>query len=139
MRYSGKTAINRETNVNNWTTIGGTCANYSTADNCYLASGHPGIRRGQSGPGDAASRGRRGFSVRLDPAVELYDAQHPESAFAHVKTISGQDIDFGSLDNPTQSTTSTVTEHDYAAYFAQPRSNRLSPGSITMAISACAT
>lgn len=115
-RYSGKTAINRETNVGNWTTIGGTCANWSTAANCYRVSDHPEFV--ENNPGQATLlRGAASSSV-FGPILQwnLYDAQHPESAFAHVKEISGQTVGFGDLDNPAQSTTSRVKEHDYAAY-----------------------
>jgi TonB-dependent receptor len=115
-RYSGKTAINRETNVNNWTTIGGTCANWSSAANCYRVSDHPEFV--ETNPSQATLlRGAGGNSV-FGSVLQwnLYDAQHPESAFAHVKEISGQTIGFGDLDNPTQSTTSSVKEDDYAGY-----------------------
>lgn len=116
VRYSSKTAINRETNVNNWTTIGGTCANYSTAANCYKVSDHP--EYVENNPGQATLlRGSASDSV-FGQILQwnLYDALHPESAFAHIKEISGQTAAFGSLDDPTQSTTSTVSEKDYSAY-----------------------
>ncbi|TPG49399.1 TonB-dependent receptor [Sphingomonas glacialis] len=116
VRYSSKTAINRDTNVNNWTTIGGTCANYSTAASCYLVSAHPEVV--ENNPGQATLlRGTASNSV-FGPILQwnLYDALHPDSAFAHIKAISGQNAAFGSLDDPTQSTTSRVSEKDYSAY-----------------------
>lgn len=115
-RYSEKKAINRETNVNNWTTIGGTCANWSSAANCYRVSDHPDFV--ENNPGQATLlRGDAASSV-FGPILQwkLYDALHPESAFAHIKAITGQTVGFGSFDNPNQSTTSTVNEKDYAAY-----------------------
>ncbi len=116
-RYSGKTAINRDTNINNWQTIGGTCANWSSAANCHPVSAHPEFV--ENNPGQATLFRGAGTSSVFGPILQwnLYDAQHPESAFAHIKQISGQTIGFGSLDDPTQSTTSTVKEDDYAAYF----------------------
>lgn len=116
VRYSEKKAINRETNVNNWTTIGGTCANWSSAANCYKVSAHPEFV--EDNPGQATLlRGKASDSV-FGPILQwkLDDALHPEAAFAHIKTISGQTVGFGSFDNPAQSTTSTVSEKDYAAY-----------------------
>jgi iron complex outermembrane recepter protein len=115
-RYSGKSAINRDTNVNNWTTIGGTCANWSSAANCYRVADHPDFV--ENNPGQATLLRGDGAASVFGPVLQwnLYDAQHPDSAFAHVKAISGQTIGFGDLDNPAQSTTSRVREHDYAAY-----------------------
>jgi hypothetical protein len=61
-RYSRKTAINRDTNINNWQTIGGTCANWSSADNCYKVSDHPDFV--ELNPGQATLlRGKAGNSV----------------------------------------------------------------------------
>ncbi len=115
-RYSGKTAINRDTNVNNWQTIGGTCANWSSAASCYRVADHPEVV--EVNPGQATLLRGDGAASVFGPVLQwnLYDAQHPDSAFAHLKAISGQTIGFGDLDNPQQSTTSRVKEHDYAAY-----------------------
>ncbi len=115
-RYSGKTAINRDTNVNNWQTIGGTCANWSSAANCYRVADHPEVV--EVNPGQATLLRGDGAASVFGPVLQwnLYDAQHPDSAFAHLKAISGQTIGFGDLDNPQQSTTSRVKERDYAAY-----------------------
>ncbi|EZP49992.1 TonB-dependent receptor precursor [Sphingomonas sp. RIT328] len=116
VRYSGKRAVNRDTNVNNWTTIGGTCANYSTAANCYTAAGHP--EYVENNPGQATLLRGAGANSVFGPILQwnLYDALHPESAFAHIGQISGQTIAFGDLDNPAQSTTSRVSEDDYSGY-----------------------
>jgi TonB-dependent receptor len=116
VRYSKKTAINRDTNLNNWTTIGGTCANWSTADNCYKASDFP--QYVEYNPGQASLlRGRAGSSV-FGPVLQwkLDQAQNPDQAFAAVRAISGQQITFGDLNDPSQSTTSTVDETDSALY-----------------------
>ncbi|WP_294332881.1 TonB-dependent receptor [uncultured Sphingomonas sp.] len=115
-RYSGKTAINRDTNVNNWQTIGGTCANWSSAANCYRVADHPEVV--EFNPGQATLLRGAGTNSVFGPVLQwkLSDAQNPDAAFAHLKAISGQTIGFGDLDNPQQSTTSRVTEHDYAAY-----------------------
>jgi len=115
-RYSDKTAINRETNINNWSTIGGTCANWSSAANCHKVSDFPQFV--ELNPGQATLlRGKAANSV-FGPILQwrLQDTLHPETAFAEVKQISGQVIAFGDLDNPAQSTTSSVNETDYAAY-----------------------
>lgn len=115
-RYSDKTAINRETNINNWTTIGGTCANWSSAASCYKTSAFPQFV--EYNPGQATLlRGKAGSSV-FGPILQwrLQDTLHPDEAFAEVKQISGQTIGFGDLNNPAQSTTSSVNETDYAAY-----------------------
>jgi iron complex outermembrane recepter protein len=116
IRYSQKTAINRETNINNWTTIGGTCASYSTAANCYRVSDFP--QYVQYNPGQATLlRGAAAASV-FGPVLQwrMSDAQNPQQAFADVQAISGQEISFGDLNNPSQSTTSTVDEKDSALY-----------------------
>lgn len=115
-RYSGKTAINRDTNINNWQTIGGTCANWSSAGSCYQVSAHPDFV--ENNPGQATLFRGSGANSVFGPILQwkLSDAQNPAAAFAHIKQISGQTIGFGSLDDPTQSTTSTVNEDDYAAY-----------------------
>jgi TonB-dependent receptor len=116
LRYSDKTAINRETNLNNWTTVGGTCANWSTAENCYRASDFP--EAVQNNPGQATLlRGRAADSV-FGPILQwnLSHAQNPELAFADVRAISGQEITWGDFDNPNQSTTSSVEQTDTAAY-----------------------
>lgn len=116
VRYSSKQAINRETNVNNWTTIGNTCANWSSASNCYPVSAHPEFV--EDNPGQATLLRGTASNLVFGPILQwnLYDALHPDSAFAHIKAISGQTIGFGSFDNPAQSTTSTVDEKDYSAY-----------------------
>lgn len=114
-RYSNKTAINRETNVNNWTGIG-SCANWSTAANCHKASDFPDFV--ENNPGQASLlRGKAGNSV-FGPVVQwkLSHAMDPALAFADVKAISGQTVTFGDLNNPAQATTSTVDETDYAGY-----------------------
>ena len=115
-RYSDKKAINRDTNVNNWTTIGNTCANWSDAAHCYPISAHPEFV--EDNPGQATLlRGAASGSV-FGPIYQwnLSDALNPDQAFAHVKTISGQTVGFGSLDDPNQATTSAVNEKDYSAY-----------------------
>ena len=115
-RYSRKTAINRDTNINNWQTIGGTCANWSSADNCYKVSDHMDFI--ELNPGQATLfRGKAGNQV-FGPVWQwkLSHALDPSQAFADVKAISGQDIGFGDLNNPNQSTTSTEQEKDIAFY-----------------------
>lgn len=115
-RYSGKTAINRETNINNWQTIGGTCANWSSAANCHKVSDFSQFV--QVNPAQATLLRGAGANSVFGSVLQwnLYDALHPESAFAHIKEISGQTIGFASLDDPTKSTTSSVKEDDYAGY-----------------------
>jgi len=116
LRYSKKTAINRDTNLNNWTTIGGTCANWSSAANCYRVSDFPQFV--EDNPGQATLlRGAAANSV-FGPILQwrLSDALNPQQAFADVAAISGQQISFGDLNNPSQSTTSTVDEKDSALY-----------------------
>jgi TonB-dependent receptor len=116
VRYSRKTAINRDTNVNNWITIGGTCANWSSASNCYKVSDFPQFV--ENNPGQATLLRGAASDLVFGPILQwqLSDALNPDAAFAHVKQISGQDISFGSFDNPNQSTTSSVREKDYAGY-----------------------
>ncbi|MDB6011433.1 MAG: TonB-dependent receptor [Gammaproteobacteria bacterium] len=114
-RLSKKSAINRDTNVNNWTSIG-SCANWSTAANCYKVSDFPQFV--EYNPGQATLlRGAAANSV-FGPVLQwnLSDALNPATAFADVKAISGQVIGFGDLNNPAQSTTSTVDETDSALY-----------------------
>jgi iron complex outermembrane receptor protein len=116
VRYSKKTAINRETNLANWTAIGNTCANWSSAANCYRGSDFPEAL--ENNPGQATLlRGRAADSV-FGPILQwrLDHAQNPALAFADVLAISGQVITFGDLNNPRQATTSTADETDSAAY-----------------------
>jgi TonB-dependent receptor len=115
-RYSRKTAINRETNINNWQTIGGTCANWSSAANCYKVSDHMDFV--ELNPGQSSLFRDKAGSQVFGPVWQwkLDHALNPELAFADVKAISGQDISFGDLNNPTQSTTSTEEEKDFAFY-----------------------
>ncbi len=116
VRYSRKTAINRDTNINNWQAIGSTCANWSSASGCYKISND--MNFVELNPGQSTLlRGEAGNSV-FGPVWEwkLADALNPATAFADVKAISGQTIGFGNLDDPTQATTSTEQEEDTALY-----------------------
>ena len=116
VRYSKKTAINRESNLNNWTSIGNTCANWSTADACYKVSDFPQFVEYNPGQ-NTLLRGAARHSV-FGPVLQwrLDQAQNPEQAFAAVRAISGQTVNFGDLNNPSQSTTSNVDETDSAIY-----------------------
>ncbi|EQB12829.1 hypothetical protein RLDS_18820 [Sphingobium lactosutens DS20] len=115
-RYSAKSAINRNTTWGTWTTIGSTCANWSTPEGCYLASDFPQFIE----PNPLQSsllRGQAANSV-FGSVLQwrLSSAANPEQAFADVQAISGQTVGFRSFDAP-DAFNGRIREKDVSAYF----------------------
>jgi iron complex outermembrane recepter protein len=114
-RYSVKSAVNRNTTYGTWTAIGSTCANWSSAAGCHLASDSPEFV--EYNPYQSSLLRGRAAGTVFSPVLEwrLSSARDPEQAFADVAAISGQEIGFRSFDDPN-AINSTVDEKDISSY-----------------------
>jgi TonB-dependent receptor len=114
-RYTDKSAINRNTTYGTWTAIGSTCANWSSDAGCYLLSEFPEIAEPNPYQPDLL-RGAAANTV-FGPVYQWATryAVDPQAGFDIVRTISGQDIDFRSFDDPA-AFNGTIGEKAYAAY-----------------------
>ncbi|MFZ2995831.1 TonB-dependent receptor [Sphingobium sp.] len=115
-RYSDKQAINRNTTWGTWTTIGSTCANWSSRASCFTGADFPQFME-PNALQSSLLRGQASDSV-FGKVLQwrLSSAANPQQAFDDVKTISGQNIAFRSFDAP-DAFNGTVKEKDASAYF----------------------
>ncbi|GGB41622.1 TonB-dependent receptor [Sphingomonas metalli] len=112
-RYSVKEAVNR--NSSTWSTIGSTCANWSSPAGCYQPSSFPQFI--ELNPLQSTLLRGRAADLYFGPVLQwrLSSAANPEQGFADVKAISGQTIGFTPFDDPS-AFNGTVEEKDISAY-----------------------
>ncbi|WP_082454120.1 TonB-dependent receptor [Sphingomonas sp. Leaf62] len=115
VRYTDKSAINRNTTYDTWTAIGSTCANWSSDAGCSLLSEFPQYAQQNLYQQDLL-RGKARNSV-FGPVWQFRDSlvTDPQAAFDAVRAISGQDISFRPYDAPN-AFLGTIGEKTYAAY-----------------------
>ncbi|TCP30671.1 TonB-dependent receptor [Sphingomonas sp. BK235] len=121
-RYSVKEAVNR--NSSTWSTIGSTCANWSSPAGCYQPSAFPQFT--ELNPLQGSLLRGRAADLYFGPVLQwrLSSAANPEQGFADVKAISGQTIGFTSFDDAS-AFNGTVNEKDISAYFRAAFGTRL--------------
>lgn len=121
-RYSVKEAVNR--NSSTWSTIGSTCANWSSPAGCYQPSDFPQFT--ELNPLQSTLLRGRASDLYFGPVLQwrLSSAANPEQGFADVKAISGQTIGFTPFDDAT-AFNGTVNEKDISAYFRAAFGTRL--------------
>ncbi|MDP1026980.1 TonB-dependent receptor [Sphingomonas sp. KR1UV-12] len=121
-RYSVKEAINR--NSSTWSTIGSTCANWSSPAGCYQPSAFPQFT--ELNPLQATLLRGRAAGLYFGPVLQwrLSSAANPDQGFADVKAISGQRIGFTPFDDPS-AFNGTVDEKDISAYFRASFGSRI--------------
>ncbi|ARU17997.1 TonB-dependent receptor [Croceicoccus marinus] len=113
-RYTDKSAINRNTTYGTWTGVG-SCANWSSPENCYRLSDFPQYAERNRYQSDLL-RGDAADTV-FGPVWQFSDAlsANPQAAFDAFEEISGTRFSFRPYDSP-DAFLGTIDEKTYAAY-----------------------
>ena len=115
VRYTDRSAINRNTTYDTWTAIGSTCANWSSDAGCTLLSDFPQYAELNRFQPDLL-RGSVRNSV-FGPVWQFSDSlvRNSQAAFDAVRTVSGQNIAFRPFDDPA-AFLGTIDEKSYAGF-----------------------
>jgi TonB-dependent receptor len=121
-RYSAKEAVNR--NSSTWSAIGSTCANWSSPSGCHSAADFPQFV--ERNPLQSSLLRGKAADLYFGPVLQwrLSSAANPAQAFADVKAISGQTIDFTPFTDPS-AFNSTVNEKDISGYLRAAFGSRI--------------